>query len=143
MPKSYTYVVSACLVGFATRYDGRSNFVAAVARLYNLGLCLPVCPECLGGLAVPRLPCEICVDKILRRDGCDVTAAFGLWAKLALKLALESRARIAILKSRSPSCGFGAIYDGTFSKKLVPGSGLFARKLLEHGLSIFTEENFS
>lgn len=140
-------VVSACLVGQNCRYDGGSNLVPAVKALADRGLCVPVCPEELGGLPTPRTPCELRqVDGkplVLARDGKDCTAHFAKGAEKAFALAKENGCTKAILKSRSPSCGKGRIYDGTFSRTLVDGHGLFARLLVENGMAVLTEEEFA
>ncbi len=140
-------VVSACLLGQNCRYDGGSNLVPQVKVLADRGLCVPVCPEELGGLPTPRTPCELRkVDGktlVLARDGRDCTAHFALGAEKALATAKENGCAKAILKSRSPSCGKGKVYDGTFSKTLVDGHGLFARLLVESGFQVLTEEEFA
>lgn len=139
--KSAVYVVSACLAGTPCRYNGTSHACAQVMELVAQGQAVPLCPEVLGSLPVPRLPCELYNGKVIDAQGHDHTQAFMLGAKAALDKALQSGATAAILKSRSPSCGVGAVYDGTFSKKLVPGHGLWAELLLEAGFSLFTEES--
>ena len=138
----YPVIVSACLAGEACRYDGRSSPPGPVLELVRAGLCLAVCPEVLGGLPVPRIPCEIRGTHVVTAGGDDCTQAFRLGAQRALSAALACGARCAVLKSRSPSCGAGSIYDGTFSRTLVPGNGLFADALLQAGISVFTEETY-
>ena len=105
------YVVSGCLAGLACRYDGGSNPCAAVIRLVEEGRAIPACPESLAGLPVPRLPCELAEGSVLSRDGRDLTEDFLRGAQLALRTAQSRGCTAAILKSRSPSCGFGRIYD--------------------------------
>lgn len=140
MSGKYEYVVSACLAGMNCRYDGGSNPVAAVVDLYEKGLALAICPESLGGLKAPRLPCERKNGRIIKADGEDMSAAFLAGAEIALKMALNSGCEKAILKSRSPSCGYGKIYDGTFSKRLSPGNGVWAAMLLKAGFKLYDEE---
>lgn len=136
------YVVSACLAGFCCKYDGGSNPCAKVIELYKSGLALPVCPESLSGLPAPREPAEIVDDgRVLNKTGMDLSAVFERGAERALKKALEYGCHKAILKCRSPSCGFGQIYDGSFSGKLRTGNGKWADKLVANGFEIWTEEN--
>ena len=134
-------LVSACLAGEKCRYDGRDNAVEAIVALKEKGLCIPVCPEVLGDLPTPRIPSERQGAKVIAKDGTDVSHAFKLGARRALYIAMKHGLRLAILKSRSPSCGFGSIYDGTFSHRLVSGNGIFAAMLEREGFSIWTEEN--
>ncbi len=136
------FLVSACLAGRCCRYDGKANTVPEIARLAAEGLCLPVCPEVLGGLPVPRTPCEIRGGKVLTKEGLDCTEAFARGAREALRLAKEAGLTAAVLKSRSPSCGAGRIYDGTFSRRLTDGDGLLAALLKKEGFLLCTEENF-
>ena len=136
-------VCSACLVGEKCRYDGRSNENKALLGLagkYNL---IPVCPEVMGGLPTPREPSEIRDGRVVTKSGKDVTANFADGAEKALAAALENNCVAAVLKARSPSCGLGKIYDGTFQGVLTAGDGLFAALLKEKGVRIFTEENIS
>ncbi len=135
------YVVSACLAGKNCRYDGKSSPNDYVHELVASGQAIPLCPEELGGLSTPRTPCEIVNDKIMTKQGVDYTDAFILGAQKALMLAKKEGCRAAILKSRSPSCGRDFVYDGTFSKTLVAGQGVWAKMLLEAGFEIFSEED--
>ncbi len=135
------YVVSACLAGFNCRFDGSSKPCPEVVQLYKEGRAIPVCPESLSGLKSPRSPAEWKDGKIKDREGNDKTGFFRKGAELALQKALNSGSRKAILKSRSPSCGFGKIYDGTFSHTLCDGNGCWTNRLIEHDFQIFTEEN--
>ncbi len=137
------YVVSACLAGEPCRYDGGCSPCPAVQRLIRAGQALPVCPETLGGLPTPRVPSEIRGGRVVAKDGTDVTDAFTRGAEEALRLAQENGCAAAILKARSPSCGSGEIYDGTFTGTRVPGEGVFARMAREAGLEIWNEETFT
>ncbi|MBQ7585334.1 MAG: DUF523 domain-containing protein [Desulfovibrionaceae bacterium] len=137
----YLYVVSACLVRETTRYDGRSNFLPQVYELYLKGDCLALCPERL--LGIPRLPLELRGNLAIRRDGLDVTTKLEAGVKEAMEQVLKAKAKIAILKSRSPSCGVGEIYDGSFSHTLVAGDGLWAKALKACGLKLILAENFA
>ena len=134
-------LVSACLLGTPCRYDGSGK---ADARLLKLGAkrqLIPVCPELLGGLPTPRPPAERVGARILDQDGADVTAAYLRGAQETLRLARLLGCKTAILKARSPSCGAGQIYDGTFSSTLVAGQGVTAALLAQNGIVVFTEES--
>lgn len=135
------YVVSACLAGTPCRYDGTSHPCARVISLVKQGRAVPLCPECLGNLPTPRTPCELQSGKVVNAQGQDFTAAFMHGANVALQQALHHGATAAIVKSRSPSCGWGAVYDGTFSKNLVAGNGLWTELLLQVGFSLYSEES--
>jgi uncharacterized protein YbbK (DUF523 family) len=133
-------IVSACLAGVACRYDGAAKPSEAVMRLVAEGQAIPVCPEQLGGLPTPRLPAEIVGAKVLRNDGVDLTGEFERGAQEALKIARMVGAKSAILKARSPSCGCGKIYDGSFSDRQVDGNGVFAAVCIKNGMDVKTEE---
>ncbi len=133
-------LVSACLAGERCRYDGGSAAHPEVQRLVGLGRAVAVCPELLGGLSAPREPVELAGGRALCPSGRDVTAQFRNGARKCLELALEMGCTRAILKSRSPSCGVGRIYDGTFSKRLIPGDGVLAALLKEHGIAVESDE---
>lgn len=135
------YVVSACLAGVACRYDGGSNPCPQVVQLVQEGLAVPACPEALGGLSVPRPPCEVKRGRVIDRDGRDMTTAFLRGAHRALEIAHRHGCTAAVLKSRSPSCGFGRIYDGSFNRRLCPGDGVWAQLLRKAGLALYSEEN--
>lgn len=142
LKKPCRYVVSACLAGKFCRYDGLSNLRGDIAALVDAGLAVAVCPETLGGLPTPRNPSERRGKRVFSSTGEDVTEAFALGAKAALSIAEEYGCGAAILKARSPSCGCGRIYDGTFTKTLAHGDGIFAELLRSKGFQIFTEETF-
>ena len=134
-------LVSACLLGEKCRYDGKTKINGSILKLrekYNL---IAFCPECAGGLLVPRLPSEICGEKVVNEKGDDVTRNFVLGAEKALELALKHNCRIAVLKERSPSCGSGEIYDGSFSKTLKKGDGITSGLLKKHGIEVFGESD--
>ncbi|MEW5761579.1 MAG: DUF523 domain-containing protein [Bacillota bacterium] len=144
------YLVSACLAGEACAYDGRACPSAAVQRLVREGRAIPVCPERLGGLPVPRPPAEIKNGsgeevltgraRVVNREGKDVTDAFVRGARTALDMARARGVRAAVLRSRSPACGYGEIYDGTFSGRLRPGNGVMAALLRAAGFRVLTEK---
>lgn len=106
-----TILVSACLLGTACRYDGRSKADAAVTALLARHALIPVCGEIFGGLPTPRTPAERRGARVMTKDGRDVTDAYRRGAEEVVRLARLYGARAAILKERSPSCGSGEIYD--------------------------------
>ncbi len=161
-------LVSACLLGEAVRYDGKDNLLDSPLwqGWQQQGRFVSICPECAGGLPTPRPAAEIVSPpaeirrppaessrlsaemqtpdpkqaiRVLTVDGTDVTDAFEKGAEAALKLAREANIRFAILKARSPSCGKGLIYDGSFSRTLIDGDGITAALLSQHGIEVFTE----
>jgi uncharacterized protein YbbK (DUF523 family) len=144
-------LVSACLVGVNCKYNGGNNLVKEVKELMSKGEVLPVCPEQLGGCTTPRPAVEITggngADVLegrcnaYRKNGEDVTAQLIKGAEEVLKIADMASAKKAILKSKSPSCGCGRIYDGTFSGKLIKGNGVTAELLLRNGIEVITEED--
>ena len=129
-------IVSACLAGFPCRYDGKSRLCAEAVELVRAGKAIPVCPEQLGGLATPRPPCEILAGRVVDRNGVDRTEDYRRGAAAVLEIAKTYGATEALLQKRSPSCGAGWIYDGTFSKTLVQGDGITARLLLENEIQV-------
>ncbi len=136
-------IVSACLLGEACRYDGKSVPCAAMIELAKTHTCLSVCPEQMGGLPTPRACSEIQPDgRVLDTEGNDRTAAFEAGAQEVLRIAKEHGCTQAILKENSPSCGAHFIYDGTFSGKHIPGEGKTAALLKKAGLSVVSETIF-
>jgi uncharacterized protein YbbK (DUF523 family) len=133
-------IVSACLAGIECRYDGGAKPSLKVVDLVKQGKAIPVCPEQLGGLATPRIAAEKKGDQIIRQDGQDVTAEFLKGAEESLKIAKLAGCKKAILKSKSPSCGCGEIYDGTFSGDLVKGDGVFTELLKKNKIKTLTED---
>ena len=138
-------LVSACLLGICCRYDGRGNPNDAVLSLLERDdiMLIPVCPEQLGGLATPRIPSERRDGCIVNRAGEDVTSQFARGAEEALRIAKLFECRTAILKERSPSCGCGKIYDGTFSGSLTDGDGVTAELLRREGIQVYGESRVS
>lgn len=138
-------LVSACLLGANCRYDGASKPAAAVQELYKLhpDLVIPVCPEALGGLPIPRSASEIddASEKlrVVSAEGEDRTEAFARGAEACRYIAEEDSCRVAVLKAKSPSCGSGEIYDGTFTGRLVPGWGVAAGVLDLAGVVVIDE----
>ncbi len=137
-------LVSACLLGCACRYDGKSKQVIdgdVLSRLCSRYELISVCPEQLGGLPTPRTPSERQRDRVVMRDGTDVTAEFRLGAKKCLDTALRLGVKSALLKERSPSCGVNQIYDGSFSAVVISGGGVLAEFLSENGIKVYSEDD--
>lgn len=129
-------LVSACLLGGNCKYNGGNNYDPVVESLGDRFELIPVCPEQLGGLPTPRVPSERVGQKVLDREGADVTDAFRLGAEKTLAIAAAHGVKRAVLQERSPSCGCGTIYDGSFSGKLVSGMGVTAQLLAKNGIRI-------
>ena len=133
-------LVSACLLGEPCRYDGKSKPCEAVLELRKNHTLIPVCPEVMGGLPTPRAASEIQSDGTVRnREGRDVTARYLRGAEEVLRIAQEQHCEAAILKEKSPACGKGQIYDGSFTGTLTEGNGICASLLTENGISVFGE----
>ncbi len=142
-------LVSACLLGLCTRYDGGHNLCPSLLAPGVAARCLPVCPEQLGGLPTPRQPCEILGGtgadvlagraKVIDPQGTDLTVPFVRGAEQLARLAGAQAVAAAILKARSPSCGVGRIYDGTFTHRQIPGNGVLAAALAAIGIQLYTE----
>lgn len=135
-------LVSSCLLGHNCKYNGSHNENKAVMALKDRYELIPVCPELLGGLKVPRLSSELKGDKVINENEEDVTTFFEKGALLTLEIAQKNHCQVAILKAKSPSCGFGLIYDGTFSHHLITGVGITAKLLYQNGIVILNEDNF-
>ena len=150
-PSEGPILISACLAGRACRFDGTGALDDTVSRLVAEGRALLVCPEVDGGLGTPRPPAEIVGGdgtdviegraRVVTEDGLDVTEAYLAGARRALATARRTGASTAILKARSPSCGTGAVYDGTFSRTLTVGDGVTAALLRAEGISVVTDED--
>jgi len=133
------YLISACLVGQKTKYDGSSNYNERISELYKDGAGVLICPEIMGGLETPRIPCEIINNKVINKNGEEKTEAFKIGAYKALDLASRFNIKKAILKSNSPSCGYKKVYDGTFSNNLIDGNGITTQLLLDNGFTVYDE----
>lgn len=127
-------IVSACLLGENCKYSGGSNDCKALHSLLEGHHVIPVCPEVIGGLPVPRSPAEIVNGVVMNQLGNSVDLEFRNGAEKAFQIALTQKADLAILQPRSPSCGTREIYDGTFQKHLIPGQGIFASMLMQAGI---------
>lgn len=134
-------LVSACLLGLGCRYDGQEKANEAVLKLLKRKdvTLIPICPEQAGGLPTPRKPSERVGNQVLTCEGGDVTEEYQKGAEAALKLTELYGCRKAILKEKSPSCGSGRIYDGTFRRILADGDGVTAELLKNHGIQVFGE----
>ena len=151
MADEQVYVVSACLLGLPTAYNGQSHPQEWLLPLAAAGLVVPICPEVAGGLPTPRPPAEIVggsgedvLDgkaRVMTIEGRDVTAEYLAGAEAALDAARRCGATVAVLKARSPSCGVRHIYDGTHTGRLVPGQGVTAALLRRAGIEVRTEED--
>ncbi len=141
MMKKPVILVSACLLGVCCRYDGESKPCDEVIALRDRFTMIPICPEVDGGLPTPRTPSERVGNKVLMKDGRDVTKNYSDGADEALRRAQLYGCTAAILKARSPSCGSGLVYDGSFTGTLVEGDGVTAELLKNNGIKVFSEEN--
>lgn len=152
MAKMKDYIVSACLIGKNCFYDGSSRKNPRIIDLLDTGEAIALCPEELGGLKTPRSPCEIfagdAVDVlrgkayIFNKEGKDITISIIKGSREFLNIAKECGVKKAILKARSPCCGRGKIYDGTFANKLRSGNGVAAELLQRNGIEVITDEEF-
>ncbi|MBU2595789.1 DUF523 domain-containing protein [Patescibacteria group bacterium] len=134
-------IISACLLGIKCRYDGKGKLNKKVIELSKKEILIPVCPEQLGGLSTPREPAEQKGKKVITKSRKDVTKNFKKGAREVLKLAKLFKIKEAILKQRSPSCGCGEIYDGSFSDKTIKGDGVTAALLKKNRVKVVAEED--
>ena len=132
-------LVSACFIHSGYKYDGGANINEKIAKLTEKYDFVLICPEVFGGLPSPRYPSEIVGKRVVNSIGEDVTNAFISGANKALELAKQHNIKKAILKAKSPSCGKGMVYDGTFSHQVVAGNGIAAQLLIENGIEVYTE----
>lgn len=134
-------MVSACLMGENCKYNGGNNRNEEVLAFVKDAEVIKICPEVLGGLSTPRLPCEIQNGLVVNREGGDCTEEFKRGAALALEIAGSEKPDLAILQPRSPSCGSKEIYDGTFTKTLIKGRGIFASLMIENGFTVIEPDD--
>ena len=134
-------VVSACLLGQKCKYNGGDNYSEKVCEYIKGYEIIPVCPEVEGGLPTPRIPCEIVNGIVTNKNGEVRDAEYKAGAEVCIKKALDAGAELAILQSRSPSCGAKQIYDGSFSGRLISGKGVFAQALAEQGIKVIDAED--
>lgn len=145
-------LISACLCGINCKYNGLNNLHPILLKLLGTNKILPVCPEQLGGLSTPRHPCEIYKgngldvlegrSRVFTNTGQDVTEQYIKGAKETLNIVYLAQIKLAVLKSRSPSCGIGQIYDGSFSSTLVPGDGITAALLKRNDVRVVSDSDF-
>ena len=135
-------LVSKCLAGHHCCWDGSTNLVLEIKALVDQGLAVTACPEVLGGLPTPREPSEIKDSSVVNKAEVDVTAEFKAGAEKALAIYKENNCTYAILKAKSPSCGKGTVYNGLFDGGLVTGNGITAQLFLDHGIKVFTEQEW-
>ena len=133
-------IVSGCLLGIQCRYKGDGKMNEKILALAQKHTLICVCPEQMGGLATPRPPAEQKDGRVLTQDGSDVTEQYQKGAEAVLRMAQLNHADFAILKARSPSCGSGIVYDGTFTGTRVSGDGVCAALLKKNGIPVYTEE---
>lgn len=133
-------LISACLIGDKTRYDGKSNYNPKIQQLMEKYELVPFCPEVEGGLKTPRDPSEIKGEQVISSKGKDVTYQYNKGAELALNICQFLNIKIAVLKEKSPSCGVHQIHDGSFSGKLTDGEGVTTSLLKRKGINVISEE---
>ncbi|MCT4615209.1 MAG: DUF523 domain-containing protein [Marinifilaceae bacterium] len=136
-------LISSCLIGVKCRYNGECTKIEELEELFKSGKAMPICPEILGELPIPREACEIVIEegekKVKTAEGKDFTSEFELGAKKTLEIAKLINSKIAILKSRSPSCGKGRIYSGNHDGEIIKGNGLTAKLLINNNIKVYTE----
>ena len=135
-------LISACLIGLNCKYDGGNNENSKLVELMKEKDLVPICPEQLGGLKTPRASAERKQEKVITKEGVDVTKEYQKGAEEVLKLAKKLNIKKAILKSRSPSWGIDEIYDGTFSHNLVKGDGVTAELLKKNGIEVISSDKY-
>lgn len=136
-------LVSACLLGVGCRYDGQSKAYPLLDELCRRHEAVPVCPEIMGGLPTPRMPAERQGQRVVTKNGVDVTAQYRRGAEEVLRLARKLGCTVAVLKERSPSCGSGRVYDGTFTGTLTEGFGVAAEVLRAAGIRVLGESELA
>lgn len=139
--------ISSCLCGINCKYNGKNNLDPIFLELVNKGLAVPICPEQLGGLTTPRVPAEITKDfkgnlQVITKNNVNVTNEYILGAERALKILKSLGINKVIFRRRSPSCGYGEIYDGTFSGTITRGNGVTVDLFLKKGIEVITDEDY-
>ena len=134
-------LVSACLLGENCKYNGGNNYNPAVAEFVKDKEVLPICPEMMAGMGCPRIPIEIVDGVLMDRDGNNVDAAMRKAVEQAMEMIREEDIQCAVLHSRSPTCGVNQIYDGSFTGKLIEGSGVLAQALKLAGYRVVDAED--
>ena len=141
--KKKKIIVSACLLGKNCKYNGGNNYNEAIVEFLKDKEVIAVCPEVMGGLPTPRKPSEIVHNVVTNTEGVSVDSEFRQGAKVAMDLIKDEEIECAILQSRSPSCGTKQIYDGTFSKRLIEGQGIFAEQLAKKEIKLIDSDEFA
>lgn len=131
-------LVSSCLLGLNCRYDGGNNYSKEVEEFLKNYEVIPICPEIMGGLPTPRTPSERQADRVINKEGKDVTEQYEKGARECLFLAQKYDVKKALLKLRSPSCGSKEIYDGTFSHTIIEGDGVTAELFKKNGIEVIS-----
>lgn len=134
-------MVSACLLGKNCKYNGGNNYSEKLANFTKGHTVIPVCPEVLGGLPIPRSSCEIVDGVVLNKDGKSFDDEYHKGADRALQIAKKENVDLMVLQSRSPSCGVNQIYDGTFSGNKIKGHGVFATLAINEGYKVIDIED--
>ncbi|MCR5005367.1 MAG: DUF523 domain-containing protein [Clostridiales bacterium] len=134
-------LISACLIGTNCKYNGGNNRNEKVMQFLEGHEVIPICPEVMGGLPTPRVPAEIVGSTVINREGRSVDREYRCGAQQALEIAVREQPDLIILQSRSPSCGVKQRYDGTFSGTLIPGQGVTAELLVQHGFHVMDVED--
>lgn len=132
--------ISSCLIGTNCTYKGNNHQIDILKQLVDSGLAIAICPEVLGGMSIPRDPCEIVGKQVISSQGEDKTEEYYKGAYRVLELLKKQDIKVALLKSKSPSCGKGAIYDGSFSHQLTNGNGITTKVLQENGIMVYNED---
>ena len=139
--KPCTVLVSACLLGQNVKYNGGNNHNAAVHAFLRGNQIIPVCPEVLSGMPVPRPPVELCKCRVIHEKGMDLTPIYQKGVDRVIQQLRGKSVDLAVLKAKSPTCGNREIYDGTFSHHLIPGQGLLAAALTKLGIPVLNEKD--
>lgn len=134
--------ISSCLCGVCCNYAGKCHEIKIFKDMVDNQEAIMICPEVLGGLSIPRTPAEIIGDRVITQDKIDVTSQYILGAKKALDLCKIHNVEEIILKAKSPSCGVGKIYDGTFTHTVIDGNGITAELLLKEGFKVISDEDY-
>lgn len=140
--KKEKILISACLIGLNCKYNGGNNENSKLVELMKEKDLVPICPEQLGGLKTPRVSAERKQEKVITKEGVDVTKEYQKGAEEVLNLAKKLNIKKAILKSRSPSCGIDEIYDGTFSHTLIKRDGVAAELLKKNGIEVISSDRY-
>lgn len=140
--KKEKILISACLIGLNCKYNGGNNENSKLVELMKEKDLVPICPEQLGGLKTPRASAERKQEKVITKEGVDVTKEYQKGAEEVLNLAKKLNIKKAILKSRSPSCGIDEIYDGTFSHTLIKRDGVTAELLKKNGIEVISSDRY-